>query len=129
MRSSMRSASARVRMPKHQKSATAIPLALSGMCFISSPAIAECQESILKANAIFIRATTHCKKNYMDTPAGYYALAMSRQCTQLGESRIRELAKTAMLELDQLAKEKGAKAACASVGNLEKTILKHVTNR
>jgi hypothetical protein len=106
---------------------TVLAQALALLSISSSPAQSRCDETFLKANAIFIRATVHCQKNYMDTPAGYYALAMSRQCTGLGESRIRVISKNAMLALDQIAKHRGANAACAWVDNLEAAIVKDVT--
>ena len=34
-----------------------------------------CDEKFLRANAIFIRASTYCRADYMDSPAGYYALS------------------------------------------------------
>jgi len=43
---------------------------------------AECQDVFVRANSIFIRATVECKRDYMDTSAGYYALAMTRQCAR-----------------------------------------------
>jgi hypothetical protein len=58
--------------------------------FLAPRAVAECDEKFVKANAIFIRATVHCKRNYMDSPAGYYALAMTKQCSTLSIRPITE---------------------------------------
>jgi hypothetical protein len=88
-----------------------------------------CQLDLLRANAIFIRATTYCAKDYMDTPAGYYALAMSRQCAQtMEEDKIKAFAKEAMLQLDAIAKRSGRAGACRWVNDVEKEVLRAVTN-
>ncbi len=85
-----------------------------------------CDPKYLKANATFIRATVHCKRDYMDTPAGFYALAMSRQCAAMPEAELRAIAKAAMVELDDIAKRKGKAAACKWVDDLEKEIVRDV---
>ena len=87
-------------------------------------AAAECEKHLIEANATFIRATVHCKRNYMDTPAGYYALAMSKQCNHLSEGEFLAIAKTAMLRLDEMVKQKGRAAACKFVDKLEKSLIK-----
>jgi hypothetical protein len=61
----------------------------------------------------------------MDTPAGYYALAMSRQCgARLSEFTIKAIAQAAFEEFDSMAKRKGKRAACAWAGVIERAIEK-----
>jgi hypothetical protein len=87
-----------------------------------------CQLSMLKANATFIRATVYCRKDYMDSPAGYYALAMSRQCAQsIDEDKLRAIAMEAMRQLDVIAKQMGRAKACNWVDGVEKEVLRSVT--
>jgi hypothetical protein len=95
--------------------------------FINSPAVAACDEAFIRANAIFIHATVECKRDYMDTPAGYYALAMSRQCGELGEAKLMSIAKESMLQFDEIKHQKGKNAACAWADNLEKAIVRDVS--
>jgi hypothetical protein len=90
---------------------------------------AQCPMPFLRANAIFIRATTYCAKNYMDSRAGYYALAAARQCISLGEARMMASAKEAMQELDRLAKQRGKVAACRWVDEVEREVLRAALNR
>jgi hypothetical protein len=82
-----------------------------------------CEERFLRANAIFIRATTFCKKNYMDSRAGDYALAKFKQCGELGESVLMPKIKAAMEELDRVVKQKGNSFACQWVGMVEQSVL------
>lgn len=89
---------------------------------ISSSVFAECDESYLKANAIFIRATVFCNKNYMDSQAGYYALAMSRKCNDLSENKLNGIIMNSMKEFDRVSKTKGKKSACKWADELEKTV-------
>ncbi len=94
------------------------------MCGIaySSQASGDCDDSFVKANAIFIHATVECEKNYMDSPAGYYALAMARKCIGLGETKMKEITKNAMLEFDHVKKVKGKKDACRWADSVEKAV-------
>jgi hypothetical protein len=72
-----------------------------------------CDRAFLRANAIFIRAATYCPKNYMDSQAGYHALAQSRLCSGfLSEDELRASTGKAMLELDRVVKERGKRSAC-----------------
>jgi hypothetical protein len=86
-----------------------------------------CDEQFLRANAIFIRATTYCAKNYMDSRAGYYALEMSRRCTGLGEAGVSSKTKEAMEELDRVVKQKGKPFACQWVDGLERSVLQSIS--
>jgi hypothetical protein len=96
----------------------------------TSPAFAKCDHLFFRANAIFVRAVTHCEKNYMDSPAGYYALAEARECYKgLGQQQVRQLAKKAMLELDAVAKQRGKSAACKWVDSIEKTVVEAARGR
>ena len=97
------------------------PVLISGV-FYSSPTLAQCDESFLKANAIFVRATVLCGKNYMDSPAGYYALAMSRKCNELGEDKLASIFTNAMLEFDSIMKKKGKRRACLWADEVEKSV-------
>lgn len=94
---------------------------------LTSPAAAECDEMFVKANSIFIHATAECKRDYMDTPAGYYALAVTRQCRELGEDKLTAIFKDAILQFDEIKREKGRNAACAWADKLEKAIVQDVT--
>jgi hypothetical protein len=100
--------------------------ALTVAAITSTEAAADCEMQFLEANATFIRATVHCKRDYMDTPAGFYALAMTRQCKDLSEEELFKVGMAAMLKLDGLAKEKGKAAACKWVDELEKAIVSDV---
>ena len=93
---------------------------------LTSPAVAECDEMFVKANSIFIHATAECKRDYMDTPAGYYALAMARQCRELGEDRLTAIFKESILQFDEIKREKGKNAACAWADKLENAIVQDV---
>jgi hypothetical protein len=86
-----------------------------------------CDEQFLRANAIFVRASAFCKKDYMDTPAGYYALAMSKKCTPLGEKSLTPKIRSAMAELDAMIRQKGAPDGCRWVDELERTVIKSMS--
>jgi len=86
---------------------------------------AGCDETFIRANAIFIRATaTYCKKNYMDSPAGLYALSMTRQCMSLGKSELESIARSAMEELDRVVNQRGKTAACQWVDRVEQEVMR-----
>lgn len=85
----------------------------------------QCDMRLIRANAIFIRATTYCKKDYMDSPAGYYALAMSRQCAvNMTEDKINNSFLTAANEVDAVAKKGGRAGACRFVDQVEHEVMK-----
>jgi len=88
----------------------------------------DCDVAMLRANAIFVRATNYCKKNYMDSPAGYYALAMTKQCAPLGEQKLLATFREGMKELDALAKQQGRSAACKFVDDVEKQVVLSATH-
>jgi hypothetical protein len=84
---------------------------------------ASCDMRFVRANSIFIRATTYCAKDYMDSPAGYYALAMSRQCAQdMTEEKIKTAFMSAAKEIDDAAKKGGKAGACRFVDQVEREI-------
>jgi hypothetical protein len=84
---------------------------------------ASCDMRFLRANSIFIRATTYCAKDYMDSPAGYYALAMSRQCAQvMTEEKIKAAFMFAAKEMDDAAKKGGKAGACRFVDQVEREV-------
>jgi hypothetical protein len=94
----------------------------------SSDASGACDSGMLRANAIFIRATTYCRKNYMDSPAGYYALAMSRQCKNLAENELKAISLEAMKKVDAAARRYGRAGACRFVDEVEQQVLRAVIN-
>jgi len=95
---------------------------------LASESIAGCDESFVRANAIFIRATaTYCKKNYMDGPAGLHALAMTRQCINLGKSELESISRSAMEELDRVVNQRGKTAACQWVDRIEQEVMRSAT--
>ena len=83
---------------------------------------AACDLRFLRANAIFIRAAAHCPRDYMDSRAGFYALAKSRRCVSLGEDKVKSVAMSAMEELDAVVSQQGKAAACRWVDAVEKDI-------
>ena len=85
-----------------------------------------CDEQFLRANAVFIRASTYCSKDYMDTPAGMYALEKSRQCSNLPEAQMLSTVKAAMMELDQIVARKRVGSACRYIGELELQVLRSI---
>ena len=89
--------------------------------------MAVCDEMLVKGNSVFVHATVECKRNYMDTPAGFYTLAMTRQCSEMGEDKLMAILKEAALQFDEGKREKGKKAACEWVDKLEKAIVQDVT--
>jgi hypothetical protein len=79
-----------------------------------------CNLSFLRANAIFIRASTYCPKDYLDNDAGYYALAQSKLCAaSLSEKELMALTGRAMQELDRVVKQRGKRSACRWVDQIE----------
>jgi hypothetical protein len=84
--------------------------------------VSNCDERFLRANAIFIRATTFCKRDYMDTRAGYFALAMFKRCSNLAETELMPKIKAAMAELDQVIVQKGKSLGCHWVDELEHSV-------
>lgn len=88
-----------------------------------------CDPSFLRANAIFIRATTYCTKDYMDSPAGYYALAESRLCSgSLTEDELMASTGRAMKELDRIVKERGKRSACLWVDQIANEVSRAAAN-
>ena len=82
-----------------------------------------CKLSFLRANAIFIRASTYCPKDYLDDNAGYYALAQSKlYAASLSEKELMTLARRAMQELDRVVKERGKRSACRWVDQIEREV-------
>lgn len=72
-----------------------------------------CDVGYMKANAYFFRATTHCKKNYLDTPAGYIALAESKKCASiLSEEGVERITKEGFTEAEDAFVKHGKKKGC-----------------
>ena len=99
---------------------------MAGESRSASPA--PCEPLFPRANAVFIRATTHCTKNYMDSNAGYYALAMTRQCA-LNEEQLMSIGKSAMGQLDRIVKTQGKAAACRWVDGIEREVMRAAVPR
>jgi hypothetical protein len=101
-----------------------IAATLAAMLVIATaaPARADCTDLFVKANAIFAHATVECGKDYMDSPAGYYALAMARQCSGLEKSSLESIMGNSMKQFDDLAKQRGKRFACNWVDDLAKAI-------
>src|SRR5215207_6261416 len=87
----------------------------------------QCEMALFRANAIFIRAVAHCPKNFMDSAAGFRALAGARQCASLGEREIKSSAMAAMEELDRMVKERGKAAGCRWVDEIERQVMRGAT--
>jgi hypothetical protein len=82
-----------------------------------------CDMRFIRANSIFIRASTYCAKDYMDSPAGYYVLAMSRQCAHgMTEEKMKAAFMSAAREIDDAAKKGGKAGACRFVDQVEREI-------
>ncbi len=82
----------------------------------------DCDMYMFKANAIFIRATTFCRKDYMDSKAGYAALAGARKCAaSIGDDIKPQVAATMQL-LDRMVRQRGRAAACAMVEDIARNV-------
>ena len=53
--------------------------------------------------------------------------AVTRQCRELGEDKLTAIFKDAILQFDEIKREKGRNAACAWADKLEKAIVQDVT--
>ena len=73
-----------------------------------------CDPFMFNANAIFIRATTYCKKDFMDSPEGLEALEGAKKC-RMPEAQMKEKAMAAMQSLDTIARQQGRSAVCPFV--------------
>ena len=73
-----------------------------------------CDMVLFNANAIFIRATSFCRKDYMDSQEGLAALAGARKCS-MSEKEMKAKAGSAMLTLDKIARTRGKGAVCPFV--------------
>jgi len=87
----------------------------------SSSKATGCDMLLFNANAMFIRATTFCKKDYIDSPEGLAALNGAKKCP-LNEKVMEQKAKAAMLTLDQIAQRKGRAAVCPFVDQVAREV-------
>jgi len=55
-----------------------------------------------------MRATTYCTKDYLDSRAGYYALAMARQCKNIDEKGLNGIFLEMAEKVDAVANKYGA---------------------
>jgi hypothetical protein len=106
---------------------TFLVISLTVTAVLASAAEAKCYKAAVGMDALFIHATAKCNIDYMDTPAGYYALALARQCAgSLSQSEIRSVAKAAMLSFDRIEMERDNAAACLSVSNLREHVEQNI---
>ncbi|MCX8252596.1 protein of unknown function [Beijerinckiaceae bacterium RH AL1] len=88
-----------------------------------SSTTSDCSTSLYNANAVFIRATTYCRKDYMDTKGGYIALEASRVCSKSNsEQALKSEAMYAMKQLDKLVRQTGRRNACVFLDELQRSI-------
>jgi hypothetical protein len=95
---------------------------------LSSKTTAGCDLNMLRANAIFMRATTYCTKDYLDSRAGYYALAMARQCKNIDEKGLNGIFLEMAEKVDAVANKYGRAAACRFVDRVEEDVLHAIVN-
>jgi hypothetical protein len=90
----------------------------------SSSAVS-CDTRFVRANSIFVRAMTYCPKDYMDSPAGYYALAMSRQCaSNMTKEEIKMAFMSAAREIDMAARKGGKAGACRFADQVQREVIR-----
>jgi hypothetical protein len=84
----------------------------------------------IRTDAIFNHASTVCKKNYVDTSAGYYDLGFVRACVRestASDSSIRNaLAVIAQLEMqkfENVKRAKGTAYACQKTDGLAQDLM------
>ncbi len=87
-----------------------------------------CPMDMLRANAIFVRASTYCATDYMDTKAGAYALEHSKPCRFLSKEKLDEALSSSFRELDLVVKQNGKEAACRWVDDITKQVLRSAEN-
>jgi hypothetical protein len=73
-----------------------------------------CDAEMPTANATFLRATTYCKKDYMDSEAGYYALKKAKEC-DLSEEALKKTFVDVVKRLDEISRKRGRAAVCEFV--------------
>jgi hypothetical protein len=79
-----------------------------------------CIEDV-KRDALYIHATASCGTDYMDTKAGYDALAGARECKpSMTDRQFRKVARKAMLDFDAMAKRVGIHQACSAIDRIQK---------
>ena len=84
-------------------------------------AASACDPLFFNANAMFIRATTFCRKDYMDSPEGLAALEGARKC-QMSEAEMKAKTSSAMLTLDKIARQRGKAAVCPFVEEVAREV-------
>jgi hypothetical protein len=86
-----------------------------------------CDVEMFMANAIFVRATTYCTKDYMDSEAGYYALKKAKECG-LSEEALRKTFMAVVKRLDEISRKHGRAAVCEFVDSVEQRVLRAARN-
>jgi hypothetical protein len=86
-----------------------------------------CDTQMFMANAMFIRATTYCKKDYMDSDAGYYALKKAKECG-ISEEASNKMFMAGAKRLDDISRKQGQVAVCRFVESIEQQVLRAVRN-
>jgi hypothetical protein len=95
----------------------------------SKNAASTCNMGMMKANAMFMRATTYCKRDYLDSKAGLFALEKSRECAaNMNEDAMKKVITGAMHEVDKIARQYGRAGACDFVDAIEQEVLKAANN-
>jgi hypothetical protein len=78
-----------------------------------------CEPAFVRMNAELVHATVACNKNYMDTPLGVNIMELAHACfATLGLAKAKAIMHTALLNWEQVAKERGKKEACAETDNM-----------
>jgi hypothetical protein len=86
-----------------------------------------CDAEMPTANATFLRATTYCKKDYMDSEAGYYALKKAKECG-LSEEALKKTFVDVVKRLDEISRKRGRAAVCEFVDSIEVRVLQAARN-
>jgi hypothetical protein len=86
-----------------------------------------CDTQMFMANAMFIRATTYCKKDYMDSDAGYYALKKAKECG-MSEEASNKMFTAGAKRLDDISRKQGHVAVCEFVESVEQQVLRAARN-
>jgi hypothetical protein len=86
-----------------------------------------CDTQMFMANAMFIRATTYCKKDYMDSDAGYFALKRAKEC-DMSEEASNKMFMVGAKRLDEISRKHGHAAVCEFVDSVEQQVLRAARN-
>jgi len=83
-----------------------------------------CDVGMIKAYALFMSATTHCKHDFNNSPASYVAMAGSRKCgLLLTENAINTLIKESFMDWEKTFKKEGKKIFCSIAKDTSEVIM------